>query len=174
MSHTINIIAAIGQNRELGNNNQLLWHLPEDLKRFKELTNGHPVIMGRKTFESIPEKFRPLPNRTNIVVSRNLDLALPEGVLAALSLEEAIVLAQKAPGSEEIFIIGGGQIYTEAVEKKLADRLYLTLVEKTFPEADVFFPEYQTAFPKETSRENKESEAFRFAFLTLGKQKSSY
>lgn len=165
----INIIAAIGQNRELGNNNGLLWHLPEDLKRFKELTNGHPVIMGRKTFESIPAKFRPLPNRTNIVVTRNLDLALPKDVLAALSLEEAIVLAKTAPGNDEIFIIGGGQIYTEALANNLADRLYLTLVEKSFPEADVFFPDYQNIFTKQTSRENKESEAFRFAFLTLEK-----
>lgn len=169
MPHTINIIAAIGQNRELGSNNQLLWHLPEDLKRFKELTNGHPVIMGRKTFESIPEKFRPLPNRTNIIVTRNPDLNVSDNIVVVNSLAEAIRQAEQSTGSDEIFIIGGGQIYTEAIANDLANRLYLTIINQAFPEADVFLPEYQNIFTKQISREEKENEAFRFAFLTLEK-----
>lgn len=161
----VNIIAAIGQNRELGNNNQLLWHLPEDLKRFKELTASHPVIMGRKTFESIPAKFRPLPGRTNIVITRNSENNLGEGVLIANSLAEAIKQAEQSTSSDEIFIIGGGQIYTQGLP--LADRLYITLIDKSFPEADVFFPEYQNVFTKKVSRKENKGEDFNYTFLIL-------
>jgi len=127
------MIAAVGRNRELGRGNELLWHIPEDLKRFKALTLGHPVIMGRKTFESIG---KPLPGRTNLVVSRS-----------ALSLEDALAQAKKLD-KEEVFIIGGAQIYEQALP--YADRLYLTLIEDT-KEADAFFPEYEKLFTKKVS-----------------------
>lgn len=165
-STTISIIAAIGANRELGKHNELLWYIPEDFKRFKALTTGHPVIMGRKTFESLPEKFRPLPNRTNIVITRNQDFR-PAGTLVAASLAEAIKLAEATPGNEEVFIMGGGQVYHDAIT--VADRLYLTSVAKNFPEADVFFPEYQNIFTKEISREEKSDANFKYTFLTLEK-----
>ena len=166
-STTISIIAAIGANRELGKHNEMLWHIAEDFKRFKALTTGHPVIMGRKTFNSLPEKFRPLPNRTNIVVTRNQDLAVGPDVVLVSSLTEAIEKAKLAPDNEEIFVMGGGQIYAEAVN--IADRLYLTTVGQAFPEADVFFPEYQNIFTKEISREPKSDGQFQYTFLVLEK-----
>lgn len=140
----ISIIVAIGKNRELGKNNKLLWHIPADMKRFKEKTRGHAVIMGRKTFESIG---KPLANRTNIVITRNR-LLHREGVIVAYSLEEAINIARKHE-KEEIFIIGGAQIYSQAIS--LADKLYLTIVKGKY-DADVFFPEY-TQFKKIISEE---------------------
>ncbi|OGD62865.1 hypothetical protein A2160_05770 [Candidatus Beckwithbacteria bacterium RBG_13_42_9] len=135
----ISLIAAISENRALGKNNKLLWRLPEDLQRFKKLTSGHPVIMGRKTFESIG---RPLPNRINIIVSRNKDLKI-NGCLVVSSVKEAIQLGKEKDG-QEIFVIGGGQIYAEALP--FADKLYLTIVKGNFA-ADTFFPDY-SAFKK--------------------------
>jgi len=130
----ISIIAAIGQNNELGKQNELIWRIKEDLKRVKELTMGHPIIMGRKTFDSIGH---PLPGRTNIVVTRsNLNI---EGCLVFDSLEKALEAA-RAIDSEEIFIFGGASIYTEALP--FTDRLYLTHIKKIDAEADVFFPDF--------------------------------
>lgn len=140
----VSMIAAIGRDRGLGYQGQLLWRIPEDLKRFKALTTGHPVIMGRTTFDSIG---RPLPNRTNIVVTRNADWS-HEGVTVAHSLEEALEKAREA-GPSEIFIIGGAQIYAEALP--YSNKLYLTLIDDQKP-ADVFFPEYKD-FTKEVFRE---------------------
>ncbi|WP_294250503.1 dihydrofolate reductase, partial [uncultured Chryseobacterium sp.] len=114
------IVVALGQNNEIGFENQLLWHLPKDLKHFKEITSGHPVIMGRKTYESIG---KPLPNRTNIVVSRKTDW-FEEGVLIVGSIKEAVKFAKKI--DEEIFIIGGGKIYEQTMDS--ADRLEVTRV----------------------------------------------
>lgn len=128
----ISIIAAIGKNRELGKNNQLLWKLPEDLKHFKDLTMGYPIIMGQKTFDSIG---RALPGRTNIVLS--LDNIKIDGCVIAHSIDEAVEIA--ADNSDEIFIIGGGSIYKQFIDK--SDKLYLTLVDQEF-DADVYFPEY--------------------------------
>lgn len=136
----ISIIAAIGKNRELGKDNKLLWHIPEDAKRFKDLTSGHVVIMGRKTYESLPEKFRPLPNRINIVVTRNPTFTKINQLIVVGSIEEAIRLAQDKMPSKEIFIIGGASIYEQGI--KYSDKLYLTLVEKEYPDADTFFPDY--------------------------------
>lgn len=127
----ITIIAAIGKNNELGKDNQLLWHLPNDLKRFKNLTSGHPIIMGRKTYESLG---KPLPNRTNIVVSRRDDW-FEEGILIVPTIKEAIKHAKKI--NEDIFIIGGGNIYEQTIA--LADRLEITRVEIEV-NADTFFP----------------------------------
>lgn len=136
----ISIIAALSERtRAIGVNSDLIWHgLRPDMQRFKALTNGHPVIMGRKTWESIPEKFRPLPGRSNVVVSRSSINA--EGATVCDSLESAIAVARTAPGSEEIFVIGGGSIYALALP--FADRLYLTLVDDDTP-GDVFFPDYK-------------------------------
>lgn len=130
----ISIIAAIGENRELGKGNKLLWHIPEDMKRFREITSGHPVIMGRTTFESIG---RPLPDRINIVITRNANFHV-SGCIVCHSLEEAVETASKKD-RQEIFIIGGGQVYKQAI--KTADKLYLTIVEGEYP-ADTYFPDY--------------------------------
>jgi dihydrofolate reductase len=137
------IVAAISRKgRKLGNKNGLLWHIPQDLKRFKEKTLGHPVIMGRKTFESIIVVLgKPLPNRTNIVVTRNPDFTY-EGVLVASSLDDALVQTEKL-NPTEIHIGGGAELYTQALP--FVDELYLTLVDDE-PEADTFFPEFENEF----------------------------
>lgn len=133
------LIAAIGERtRAIGHGNGLLWHLPEDLKLFKTHTSGHPVVMGRRTWESLPERFRPLPGRTNIVVTHDSAYEAA-GAEVAMSLEDALARAKRAPGGEETFVIGGGQLYASALP--FADRLYLTLVDDD-AEGDTFFPEY--------------------------------
>lgn len=129
----ISIIVAVGKNNEIGRNNDLLWRLPADLKRFKELTTGHAIVMGRKTFESLPNGA--LPNRRNVVLSRDKSFK-PENCTVLSSLDEAFI---KLSNEEEIFIIGGGEIYKQALP--LADKLYLTRVQAEFPDADTFFPE---------------------------------
>ncbi len=139
----INLIAAIGsRDRALGKGGHLLWHLPDDMRRFKELTTGHPVIMGRKTWESLPERFRPLPGRTNVVVTRQASYEAP-GAVVADSLPAARAAAARAEGADEVFVIGGGELYAAAL--LLADRLYLTLVDD-IADADTFFPEYEKGF----------------------------
>jgi dihydrofolate reductase len=119
-----------------------LWHIREDMRRFKALTTGHPVIMGRKTWESLPEKFRPLPGRTNIVVTRQADYKA-RGAVVADSFETARVAAARAEGANETFIIGGGELYAAALPH--ANRLYLTLVNDNAA-ADTFFPPYEENF----------------------------
>lgn len=156
----LSMVAAIGKNRELGKNNKLLWHIAEDLKRFKKITFGHTVIMGRKTFESIGY---PLPNRINIVITSNPDYQV-QNCLIVNSLEEAIKLAKKHD-NEEIFIIGGGQIYQQSI--KFADKLYLTIVEGNY-DADTFFPDY-SKFTKKVFEEEKESDGYKYKFLELEK-----
>lgn len=155
----ITIIAAIGKRRELGKDNDLIWHLPNDLKRFKKVTSGHDVIMGRKTFESLG---RPLPKRTNIIITRNENFSA-KGCLIAHSLEEALNLA-KDPNP---FILGGAQIYEQAL--KIADVLDLTLVDATL-EADAFFPSYDLDNWTEVSRENFEADdqhKYGYSFVRL-------
>ena len=136
----------MGKNREIGINNRLPWHISEDLKRFKRLTTGHPVIMGRRTYDSIG---RPLPNRTNIVISRNSELQI-EACCVAPGMDAALDIARTAPGSEQIFIIGGEQVFGMGLP--LADRLYLTCVDADVPDADTFFPACN-AFTVEHARE---------------------
>ncbi|MCW0486110.1 dihydrofolate reductase [Riemerella anatipestifer] len=154
------IIVAMGKNNEIGFNNQLLWHLPKDLKHFKNLTSGHPIIMGRKTYESIG---KPLPNRTNIVVSQKKDW-FEEGILIVGTLKEAIKFAKKI--DENIFIIGGGSIYEQTIDQ--ADRLEVTLVDTTL-KADTFFPKIN---PKEWLKideichEKDEQNPYNFCFQT--------
>ncbi len=156
----ISLIASLGERRELGKNNELLWHIPEDLKRFKRITTGHPVIMGRKTFTSLG---KPLKNRRNIVISRSpVPPDLPATVDWAASLEKALDKAREYD-REEIFIIGGGEIYAEGI--KYASRLYLTLVEGRY-EADTYFPDY-SAFTRVVGDEPGGSGQYRFRYITL-------
>ena len=131
----ITLIAAAAENNALGKDNDLLWHLPEDFKRFKQITSGHYIIMGRKTFESFP---KPLPNRTHIIITRQEEY-LVEGCLVVHSLEDALEIA---PQNEEIFIIGGAQIYKQALP--FADKIDLTRVHIEL-DADAFFPEFNTS-----------------------------
>ncbi|MES2931769.1 MAG: dihydrofolate reductase [Patescibacteria group bacterium] len=159
----ISVIAALSRNRAIGKDNQLLWQIPGDLPRFKKLTTGHPVIMGRKTWESIPEKFRPLPGRTNIVITRDSSYDAPGAVLAQ-SFPEALSRARDAEGSEEIFAIGGQQVYECALP--FATNLYLTLVDEE-KDGDAFFPAYEDQFSKETLREEHEYEGFKYVWLDL-------
>lgn len=161
-SHRLSIIAAIGRNRELGKDNRLLWHIPEDLKRFKKLTANHVVIMGRKTFESIG---RPLPNRTNIVVTRNSSFN-PTGCIMVGSLKQALEKAKELEKNGEIFIIGGASIYQQSMA--IADRLYLTIIDQDFPIADVFFPDY-SEFTTVKLSQQYESQGFKYTFLELEK-----
>lgn len=155
----LSIIAIIGENRELGKDNKLIWHIPDDMAHFKKLTSGHPVIMGRKTFDSIG---RLLPNRTNIIITSDLWMKVG-GAMVARSLDEAIEIAKKSPGNNEIFVVGGGQVYTEAINR--ADRLYLTVVDAT-AQADTFFPDY-SRFTKVISQEDKEIHGLKYAYLVL-------
>lgn len=155
------IVVAMGEKNEIGFENQLLWHLPKDLKHFKEITSGHPVIMGRKTYESIG---KPLPNRTNIVVSRKTDW-FEEGILIVGSIKEAVKFAKKI--DEEIFIIGGGKIYEQTMD--VVDKLEVTLV-KADLEADTFFPKIDPKIWKKTDEichEKDEKNQYDFCFQTF-------
>ncbi|MBX2967704.1 MAG: dihydrofolate reductase [Cyclobacteriaceae bacterium] len=157
---TISLIAALTENRVIGKDNDLPWHLPDDMKYFMQTTKGHPVIMGRKNYDSIPEKFKPLPNRTNIVVTRQKDF-VAEGCIVTHSLNEAIDEATNlAP--DEIFIIGGAEIYRQGMPK--ATRLYLTEIKGTVI-GDTFFPDVDKTAWKETSRvHHPADDRHRFAF----------
>lgn len=159
----LSIIAVIGKNRELGCGNKLLWHLPEDMKRFKNTTSGHPVIMGRKTFESIG---RALPGRTNIVITRNTKYEA-DNCLLAESLDQAIAWAEdfNTPGRDEVFVIGGASIYGSAIGK--TDKLYLTVVDDA-PKADVYFPEYDS-FKNVRKRLSGIDNGYDFQYLELTK-----
>jgi len=156
----ISIIVAVAQNFAIGVNNDLLFHLPDDLKRFKRITTGKALIMGKRTFQSLPTA--PLPNRRNIVVTDIPGEFFP-GCESANSIEEAIVLVQNEP---EAFIIGGGMIYKQFYP--LAGKLYLTLVHKEM-EADTFFPAIDFREWKETAREDlfDEKNGFQYSYLDL-------
>ena len=161
----ITIIAAIAKNNALGKDNDLIWHLPADLKRFKQRTTGHTIVMGRKTFESIG---KPLPNRTSIIITRNNNY-YKDGCLIANSLHEAIKLAEK---DKEIFIIGGAQIYKQALENDLVDTLDITLVHHNF-EADVYFPKIDDSIWQEKSREDfkvDEKNKYNYSFISYQKR----
>lgn len=154
----ISLISAVASNLAIGKNNQLLWHIPEDMKHFRELTSGHAIIMGQKTFESLG---RPLPNRTNIIVT--FDRAFKaDGCVICYSLDEAFEAARNI-GEEEVFVIGGGSIYKQTIDT--ADRLYLTLVQGDF-DGDVFFPEY-LKFSKVISRRESRDDKHAYSFLVL-------
>ena len=160
----INVIAAIATNNALGKDNDLIWHLPADLKRFKKVTTGHYIIMGRNTYESIG---KPLPNRTTIIITRNKNY-FKEGCLIANSLEQAIEMSKE---EAQVFIIGGAQIYKETIAKDLAQQLDITLVHKDF-EADVYFPEIDFKIWKEVARENfkaDEKNKLDYSFISYQK-----
>ena len=140
----ISIIVAIAENNAIGKNNDLLWHLSDDLKRFKKLTTNHKIIMGKRTYESLP--IRPLPNRTNIVIT-DIEGENFDGAFSVYSIDKAKKMCDK---SEECFIIGGGSVYKQFLP--FADRLYITEVHNSF-EADTFFPEINKSEWKEMSRE---------------------
>ena len=150
----VSLIVAVAENGVIGKDNDLIWHLPKDMRFFKETTMGHHVIMGRKNFESIPERFRPLPNRTNVVITRQSDYQA-EGCVVVNSLEAALEVAQHN-GDKEPFIIGGGQIYKLALEGNLVEKIYLTKVHHSF-EGDTFFPELSEEW-KEVNREDHEAD----------------
>lgn len=156
----VSLIAAMAENRAIGIDDRLPWHLPPDLRRFKALTLGHALVMGRKTWESIG---RPLPGRSTIVLSRRPDLPLPEGVRRASSLDEALHLAA---GDEEVFVAGGEEVFRQALPR--ADRIYLTRIHRDFP-GDTFFPEMDDgawALAESERHEPGEEAPFAFSFLT--------
>ncbi len=134
----VSIIVAAGLNNSIGKDNGLLWHLPIDMKFFKERTMGHHILTGRKNYESIPEKYRPLANRTNIVVTRDANLKI-DGCLVTTSIKEGVEFARRR-GEKELFIIGGGEIYRQMLAENMVTHVYLTRVHENF-EADTFFPE---------------------------------
>lgn len=159
----INLIAAIGENRELGKDDHLLWHIREDLDHFRKLTQDQIVLMGRKTFQSIGKK---LPQRINIVVSRQKNFSA-QGCLVFSSLEKGLAVARKIAREEnrQIFIIGGATIYKQTID--LADRLYLTIVEGKFI-ADVFFPDY-SAFTVVKSQKEFKGKKYHLVWLELAR-----
>jgi dihydrofolate reductase len=137
----VTIIAAIGKNREIGKDNNLLWHLPADMQFFKESTYWHHVIMGRKNYESIPSKYRPLVDRTNIIVTHNPEYEAPE-CFVVTSLAEALEIGL-GYGEEQTFIIGGAQIYKLALDQNVVDDMLITHVDYDFNDADTYFPEWK-------------------------------
>ncbi len=159
----LSMIAAVGKNRELGKNNALLWNIPEDMHYFHMMTRGHVVIMGQKTFEAIG---MPLKKRINIVLSYD-KLFSPQGVFVVKNKQEALQLAYEQEKAGEIFIIGGAMIYT--LFFKEAERLYLTCIEASFPEADVFFPPYEDIFTKKVSEKKGNDTMFSYTFFIMEK-----
>ena len=156
---TVSIIVAIGENHAIGKNNQLLWHMPNDLKHFKDITSGRTIIMGRKTFDSVG---KPLPRRRNIVVTRQ-DITIP-GCEVVKSIEDGLALCKD---EDEVFIGGGAEIYKLAMH--LTDRIYLTIIHQNF-DADTFFPEIDKNEWKEISREDyhaDEKNPYPYSFITL-------
>lgn len=141
------IIVAIDKNNGMGLNNDLPWHLPKDLAYFKETTLNQTVIMGRNTWEGLPDRFKPLPKRTNIVVTTNTGYSLPEGVLLASSLEEAL---QKTAPETTPFVIGGAKLFEKAINSSYCQQLYVTHIDSIF-DCDTFFPEIPNRFKKTVS-----------------------
>lgn len=157
---TLTLIAAAAENNALGKDNDLVWHLPDDFKRFKQITSGHYIIMGRKTFESFP---KPLPNRTHVIITRQKDYKA-EGCIVVNSLYAAI---DTCPQDEEVFIIGGGEIYKQSIER--ADKIELTRVHTTV-EADAFFPEIDSnewELINEEYHPKDDKHKFDFTYKTL-------
>jgi dihydrofolate reductase len=165
----VSLIAALTKNRVIGKNNDLPWHLPDDMKYFMQTTKGHHTIMGRKNYDSIPEKFRPLPNRTNIVVTRQPSFKAP-GCIVVNSIERGLDIS-KDNGEREVFVIGGADIYQLGMP--YADRLYLTEIDASL-DGDTFFPDFRKNEWKEISRKNHpadERHPFGFDFVVYEKNK---
>lgn len=161
----VSLIVAAAENNVIGRQGQLPWHLPADLQHFKKLTLGHPIVMGRRTFESIG---RVLPGRPNIVVTTQASWPAPAGVLLAHSLPEALALAAQQPGGAEVCVIGGGEIYRAALPA--ADVVHLTEVHTTVPDGDTFFPDLSPTTWREETRERHAADAknpHAYSFVTL-------
>ena len=158
----ISLIAAIAKNLAIGKDNKLLYYIPADLKRFKKITSGHVVVMGKKTFESMNSK--PLPNRTNIVIAMEKNY-VAEGCIVVNSIEEAFQKAREIE-KDEIFVIGGGSIYAQTL--KHADKLYVTVIDRVHEDADVFFPAYPE-FTKIVHEEKSQHEGIDFTWYELEK-----
>lgn len=154
---TIELIVAMSNNYAIGNNNKLLWHIPEDLRRFKELTSGHSVLMGRKTWESLPEKYRPLPNRENFVLSSNQNFIVNGA--------ETIHSLDLIPLREKLFVIGGSEIYRQTIQ--YADIIHLTQVHINVEEADAFFPKFDLTMWNISDNIVSSDENYKYSFLTL-------
>ena len=155
----ISLIAAVARNRAIGKDGQLLWHIPEDLRYFREVTQGKTVVMGRKTWESLPEKFRPLPGRKNIVLSRQQDY-VAKGAILVFTIEEILDAISQ---DEEIFIIGGAELYRLFLP--LAHKIYLTEVDGDY-HADAFFPDFSSQEWTEVSRKpGKDSSSLKLSFV---------
>jgi dihydrofolate reductase len=158
---TLSVVAAVARRGVIGRDNAIPWRIPEDVARFRDLTMGHAVVMGRRTWDSLPDRFRPLPGRRNVVVSRNPGWSA-DGAERAGSLDEALRLLE---GAQEIFVIGGGELYEAALP--LADELLLTEIDADV-DGDTLFPPFDRAAFEEVSREQHMSEAgLPFAFVTL-------
>lgn len=165
----ISLVVAAAENNAIGLNGELLWRLPKDMQFFKETTYGHHVLMGRKSYESLPPKFRPLPGRPNVVISRNKDFKA-EGCKVVKSVEEGIQFA-KDNGERELMVLGGGEIYKQTLP--LADRVYITRVHHSFLNADTFFPEISDAEWVEESRiknTKDEKHLYYFDFIVLNRK----
>lgn len=164
----ISMIAAMSQNRVIGKNNDIPWNLPDDFRFFKETTRHHHVIMGRKNYESLPPKYKPLPDRTNIIITRQSEYPV-DGAIVVGSLEESLELAKNA-GESEAFIIGGGEIYKLGLD--IAETIYLTEIDAQI-EGDVYFPEFDKNSWEERSRAHHpvdERHRFAFDFVTYDKK----
>lgn len=161
----ISIIVAVTANNAIGAGGDLLFHISDDLRRFKQLTMGHPVVMGRKTFESLPKG--PLPGRLNVVVSRTMEAPADGSYAVAPSIEKALEIAAAAPGGDEVFVIGGGEIYRQALP--VASRLCLTCIDSTVDDADTFFPEIDSAEWEtvESSESFATADGTQFRFVTM-------
>jgi dihydrofolate reductase len=157
----ISLIVAISKNRAIGKDNKLIWYIPEDLKRFRQITAGHVVIMGKKTYQSIG---KPLPNRTNIIITRDKKYQ-QLGCIIAYSVDEALYKARSLE-RQEIFVIGGGQIFEQTIH--FADKLYLTIIDQEVSDADTFFPSYPQ-FTKVVHEEQREHNGLTFTWLELEK-----
>jgi dihydrofolate reductase len=163
----LTIVAAVARNGVIGRAEKIPWHIPEDIARFRALTTGHPVVMGRKTWDSLPSRFRPLPDRRNVVVTRNREWGA-EGAERAGSLADAL---RRLDGSERVFVIGGAELYAAALP--LADELELTEVDVEV-EGDAFFPDWdRDAFDAVSREPHVSAEGVRFAFASYRRRASS-
>lgn len=177
MPRSFDIVVATDLKRGIGKGGTLPWRLPGDLKRFRELTTkvdvpGHrnAVIMGRKTWESLPEKFRPLPGRLNVVLTRKHDYDLPEDVLRAESIDDALERLQTVP-VESCFVIGGGEVYANAVKHPDCKFIHLTQVNGTF-DCDTFFPIYMNEFAEVSRSDIRREDGIEYCFLVLERKSS--
>jgi dihydrofolate reductase len=160
-------VVACGQNNEIGAKGDLLWNIPEDMKHFTDITRGHHVLMGRKSYESLPEKYRPLPNRTNIVVTRNTGFKAPKCIIVN-NIKKGIEAA-RVQGEKELMIIGGAEIYNATVD--LMDVIYLTIVQASFPKADTYFSALDMNKFTEVSRRDVDTKSgYRCSFIELRKK----